>query len=220
MIALLLATVLQVGAAEPPAMPAWEEPRHRLVFEKDDIRIFNTNIPAGDRSLYHRHEHPTLYVVLNVGRMRNQDLGKDWVEIPPGPGMPAGAFLFRDYAAEPQVHRVENVGEQSFQVIGAVNLGPGTEAAAADSGTAEVHNRWFDGYRFKLPAGEDSEPHRHAHPVLVVQVSAGRSCLVEQGRLAAEKTVSGAWSMHDGGAEHALRNLGDATVDLVEIEIK
>jgi quercetin dioxygenase-like cupin family protein len=220
MTAALLATVLRTSAAEPPAMRAWEEPRHRLVFEKGDIRIFNTNIPAGDRSLYHRHDHPTLYVVLNVGRMRNQDQGKDWAEIPPGPGMPAGAFLFRDYAAEPQVHRVENIGEQSFQVSGVVNLGPGTEAAAAGAGTPEVRNRWFDGYRFRLAAGQGTGTHRHAHPVLVVQIGNGRSCVVEHDWPTAEKTVAGTWSVHDAGVAHELKNLGADGVELVEIEIR
>ncbi|HEY7841832.1 MAG TPA: hypothetical protein VIC61_09710 [Gammaproteobacteria bacterium] len=221
MTAMLLAMVLRMSAAEPPAVPAWEEPRHRLVFEKDAIRIFNTNIPAGDRSLYHRHEHPTLYVVLNAARMRNQDSGKDWVEAPAaGPAMPAGAFLFRDYAAEPQTHRVENIDDHSFQVIGVVHLGPGTEAAAEGAGTPELHNRWFDGYRFRLAAGQGTGQHLHAHPVLVVQAGNGRSCVVEHDWPTAEKTVAGTWSMHDAGVAHELKNLGADGVELVEIEIK
>jgi len=218
-LAMLFAVVLRAIAAEPAVVPAWEEPRHRLVFDRDTIRIFSTNIPAGDRSLYHRHEHPTLYVVLSGGHMRNQDLGKEWVELPAGPALSAGAFLYRDYAAEPQTHRVENLGDHSFQVIGVVNLGSGAETEAAGAGT-ELHNRWFDGYRFKVPAGQSTEIHRHAHPVLVVQVGAGRSCVVEYDWPTAEKTVAGTWSMHEAGVEHALKNLGAAGVELVEIEMK
>jgi len=215
----LSAMPLSLLAEETAPVPVWEEPRHRLVYERDDIRIFNTSIPAGDRSLYHRHEHPTLYVVLNIGAMRNQDLGRDWVDLPAGPAA-AGGFLYRDYAAEPQTHRVENVGDHSFQVIGVVNLGAGSEGEAVGAGTPEVHNRWFDGYRARLAAGESTAAHRHIHPVLVVQVGAGRSLVLEHDWPTAEKTVAGAWSVHDGGVDHVLRNAGTAAVELVEIEIK
>ena len=217
---LLLAAALQARAAEPEPVAAWEEPRHRLVFEKGTIRIFNTSIPAGDTSLFHFHEHPTLYVLLRGARMRNQDLGKDWVELPPGAAIPDGALLFRDYAAEPQTHRVENLDGHSFQVIGVVNLGSGGDSRLLSSTAPEVQNRWFDGYRFRLAAGESTGTHSHAHPVLVVQTGHGDSSVIERGWPTAEKTVAGTWSVHEAGVEHALKNIGGTELELVEIEMK
>jgi hypothetical protein len=215
----LLAVVLQAGAAEPAPVAAWEEPRHRLVFDKGAVRIFSTSIPAGDTSLFHMHEHPTLYVLLNGARMRNQDVGKDWVELPPGPAMANGAFVYRDYAAEPQTHRVQNVDDHSFQVIGVVNLGPGDERGPAAE-TAEVQNRWFTGSRFRLRPGESAMAHRHDYPALVVQVGPGNSAVIERGWQTAEKTVAGTWSVHDAGVEHVLANIGVSELELVEIEMK
>jgi mannose-6-phosphate isomerase-like protein (cupin superfamily) len=216
--ALLAAAPFRLHAAD--AVPAWEEPRHRLVFEKGDIKIFNTSVPAGDTTLFHFHEHPTLYVLVRGARVRNQDFGREWVEPGAGPTIPDGAFLYRDYAAEPQSHRVQNIDDHSFQVIGVVNLGAGGDAAPAPAVAPEVQNRWFDGYRFKLRAGESTETHRHAHPVLVVQPGAGNSAVIERGWPSAEKTVGGTWSVHDAGVEHSLKNLGATDLELVEIEMK
>lgn len=214
------AAALRAAGNEPVVVPVYEEPRHRLVFEKENIRIFNTNIPAGDRSVFHHHENPTLYVMLNGARMRNQNMGEEWTEPDPNIAIPPGTFVFRDYRAEPQIHRVENIDQQSFQVIGIINSGSEKQDLSSLTREPELDNPWFRGYRFKLAAGESSENHRHKHPVFVFQVGNGRSYVIERGFPTAEKTVAGAWSIHDAAVEHQLQNVGSAEIELVEIEVK
>ncbi len=220
-LALVLAP-LAIRAATDTPVRVHEEPRHRLVYEKGDIRIFNTNIPAGDTSLYHSHGEPTLYVVLSPVSMRNQDLGAEWVDLDPAKGPAAGALFYKNYHDQPQTHRVQNMDTKSFQVIGVMNNGDGAPGAAAPvAGQApEVDNQWFSAWRTRLPAGETTAAHRHAHRVLLVQVGTGNSVVLERGGPSAEKTVAGTWSIHDAGIEHQLRNLGSAEVELVEIEAK
>jgi hypothetical protein len=222
---LLIALVLVAAApraANEIAVSVFEEPRHRLVYDKGPVKIFNTSIPAGDMSVYHSHGEPTLYVVLNPVRMRNQDRGAEWIELDPAKGPPAGAFLFRNYREQPQTHRVQNVDTKSFQVLGVAHTGSGAAASGKSPTGAppELENQWFAGYRTRLPAGATTATHRHAFPVFVVQVSPGNSVVIEHGGPGSEKTVPGTWSIHDAGVEHQLANIGAADLELVEIEMK
>ena len=216
---LTLLTVARTGAAGPAVVPVYEEPRHRLVYEKGNIRIINVSIPAGDTSLYHHHQNPTLFVMLNGALMRNQNLGGEWTDPSPNMVTKLGAFVFMAYP-KPQDHRVQNIDHQSFQAIGVINAGPGSNSTATLDQKPEVDNRWFNGYRFKLAPGEKTRIHHHAFPVFIVQVGKGDSVVIERGYPTAEKTVSGNWSVHDAGVDHQLQNIGTTEVELVEIEMK
>lgn len=216
---LILPSVMQSAAAAPPVVPVYEEPRHRLVYEKGDIRIINVSIPAGDTSLYHHHQNPTLFVMLNGALMRNQNLGGEWTDPSPNMETRLGAFVFMDYP-KPQNHRVQNIDQQSFQAIGVINGGPGSDSRATLAQKPEVDNRWFNGYRFKLAPGARTGIHHHAFPVFIVQVGKGDSVVIERGYATAEKTVSGNWSVHAAGVDHQLQNIGTGNVELVEIEMK
>ena len=221
LLALALAPLPIQAATETP-VPVYEEPRHRLVYEKGPIRIFNTNVPAADTTVYHSHGDPTLYVVLSPVKMRNQELGAEWVDLDPAQGPAAGAAFFKNYREQPQTHRVQNVDSKSFQVIGIIHSGdgaPGTSTPVADQ-SPELDNQWFGAWRTRLPAGETTPAHHHDHPVFIVQLGAGNSVVIERGGPGAEKTVAGTWSIHAAGIEHQLRNIGSAEVELIEIEMK
>lgn len=215
---LLMSTV--PAAEETVVVPVYEEPYHRLVFDKDNVRIFSTNITVGDTSLFHRHQNPTLYVILCYSLMRNQNIGEDWSSPDPDQSRPSGAFFFRNYADEPQEHRVDNIGSSPFQVIGVINFTEGGRGSSAPADEAELSNRWFNAYRYRLEPGKSGVGHRHDNPVIVVQVSEGRSHVLVDGRRGSAKTVKGNWSWHEAGVGHRLLNSGDTDVELVEIEIK
>ena len=218
-ILLVLSAMLRIAAAAPTVVPVYKEPRHRLVYEKGNIRIINVSIPAGDTSLYHHHQNPTLFVMLSGALMRNQNLGGKWTDPSPNMVTKVGAFVFMDYP-KPQDHRVQNIDHQSFQAIGVINAGPGSNSTATLAQKPEVDNHWFNGYRFKLAPGAETAVHHHAFPVFIVQVGKGDSVVMERGYPTAEKTVSGNWSVHAAGVDHRLRNIGKTEVELIEIEMK
>lgn len=218
-VCLLLVSTAPV-AEENVVVPVYEEPYHRLIFEMEDVRVFNTSIPAGDASRYHRHENPTLYVVLNYSLMRNRNLGEDWTSPDPNRSPPPGALLFRNYADEPQEHRVDNIGTGSFQVIGVINDTAGGGGSSGIADETKISNQWFDAYHYRLEPGKSSSGHRHDNPVIVIQVSGGHSHVLVDGRRGSAKTVKGNWSWHEAGVGHRLLNSGDTDVKLVEIEIK
>lgn len=215
---LLLMTTIH-AAEDTKVVPVYEEPYHRLVFQMDDMRVFNTSIPAGDTSRFHRHENPTLYVVLNYSLMRNQNLGKEWTSPDPDRSPPPGALLFRNYAEELQEHRVDNIGTEPFQVIGIINYTVGGEGSAGIANEAKFGNQWFDAYHYRLEPGKSSTGHNHDNPVIVVQVGEGSSHVLVDGRRGSVKTVKGNWSWHEAGVGHRLLNSGETDVELVEIEV-
>jgi quercetin dioxygenase-like cupin family protein len=212
-----------MDAKEADWVMVFDEPRHRLTFEKDNLKIVSVNIPVGDTSMYHLHDRPMLYVAINGSMMRNQDRGSEWQEPNPDNLRSPGEILYRDYLAKPQNHRVENIGEQPFRLVGHINFGPGSDPGLNDGldGVKPVEeSNWFRAYRHRLAAGESTDEHIHQYPVVIVQTIMGNSDVTEHGQSVDEKTVSGMFSYHKVGVAHSLHNLGDGEVELVEVEIR
>jgi len=152
----LLATVA-VAAQEP--VPVYEEPRHRLVFDDHAMRILDLSLPAGETTLFHTHDQPILYILLNDARLRSRQPGGDWVA-DERPLTPRG-FVFTDisYAAQPVTHQVDNVGDADLHLILVLNerlrpYAPGIDVAAKLPGALETDNRYFAQSRIVLGPAE------------------------------------------------------------------
>lgn len=210
---LFLSPCLSAGES---GQPVYREIRHRLVFDAPPFRIFNPRIAPGDRSEFHSHTDPTLYVVISPAFMRSRETGGEWSG-PPAELARIGSIEYRDYRRTPQNHQVENVGKTEFNMLGIINESPGDDRTDA---AAEFDNPWFSVHRYRLAAGSAVSGHEHQNPVVIVQVSEGRTDVVEHDWPTAPKTVLGNWSWHAGGIPHTLRNNGDTEVELVEIELK
>jgi len=74
--ALLFSNCLPSTDTDPyeGGLEMWEEPRHQLVFSKDNIKVMDVVIPAGDTCLFHVHRHPTIYVLLNGTKYAGQTM--------------------------------------------------------------------------------------------------------------------------------------------------
>ena len=203
-----------VGLALQQGVPVHAEPRHHLVFEHDAAFVLDVQIPPGDTTLYHTHADPIFYVSIGASSTRSQVTGRDWVGPGTGPVRSPGWVSSNiRYADRPLTHRVNNVGDRLFRLIAVINRGhrPEADSAARAVGVApalptdleaEIDNHWFRSFRLILEPGASNGPHRHAYPVVAVQVA------------------DGSWTFHEAGAEHILDNPGEAPLELVEIEIR
>jgi len=205
---------LIIGLVLQQAVPVHEEPRHQLVLDDEVAFILDVQIPPGDTTLYHTHADPIFYVSIGTSRTRSQVMGRDWVG--PGEGLvssPGRVFSNIRYADRPVTHRVNNVGDGLFRLIAVINRSHGPSADSAvrsprpiamlPSGfEVEIDNHWFRSFRGTLEPGASSTLHRHALPVVTVQVA------------------DGTWLFHIAGTEHRLENPGDTSLELVEIEIR
>jgi quercetin dioxygenase-like cupin family protein len=222
-----------------PVVHMSKEPRHKVVFESGTIRVQDIQIPPGDTTLFHTHDHAVLYVPISSSRTRSQLLGGEWsggeaaaratagargaasaapdLGQPPRPGRVSSPA---SYIEKPMTHRVNNVGDSVFRLIAIGNLSQGTDATTDDlAGFAdrpELLNRYYRAYRIALPAGNATTTHSHSWPVVIVQQTAGAVGMEGTDKVTRQ---AGQYIVHERGP-HLLKNASDKPVELIEIEVR
>ncbi len=126
------------------------------------------------------------------------------------------------YIERPVTHRIENRGEGLFSAMVVVNETTGDDTTSvADAGfesEPELTNNWFRSYRVTLEPGKTTDAHEHKTPVVIFQAIAGKA--MADGPMDFEFNRPGQWAFYDAGVEHSVKNLGDASIELLEIEVR
>jgi quercetin dioxygenase-like cupin family protein len=224
-VALALVLVSRTSAAQSPsagAVPVYREPHHRAVYENAMVRVMDVRVEPGDSTLYHVHANRHTTVVILASREWEQLLGDARVTASEDS---VGGLHDNASATLPYTHRVGNAGTTPFRYIVAQVLSPsGIDAPALPSSTGvrrEMETSYARIYRVRLAPGESTASHRHAAPGLTVQVGRGTVRLEgTQADASSRASGPGAWWWRTAGSDHAIRNTGATTVDLVEIDWK
>ena len=108
-ISLLLLGLSHQAFAQDQPVPIEQEPRHKLVFENDILRIFDARIPVGDVSLFHTHSFDSVFVCIDGAEIQSEELGKPIQKWPP---FKAGDVSYGPNSTTPLTHRVSNLGQQ------------------------------------------------------------------------------------------------------------
>ena len=82
----LLASQQLFAQAMETAVPVEQEPRHRVVFQNKNVRIYDALIPPGDLSLFHTHSFDNVFVVVSGGKGTNEVHGKPPTQTAPVTG--------------------------------------------------------------------------------------------------------------------------------------
>jgi len=208
-------------ASAQSAVPIEQEPAHRLVLQNGSIRVFDVWLPPGADSLWHVHRHDGISVRLADATVDDQ----------PKDGQ-AETFRLRRgavaYGATPtaRTHRVRNVGETAFhniyiELLADPNVGKDPAAAAASDRRVEFENDRVRALRRVLAPGESTAMHTHAASAVAVLVSAGRlEVSYPEGTARTHDVKAGAVQWIGSGTTHALKNVGDAHIEIVDIEPK
>ena len=159
-------------------VPVTKDPRHRLVFENAQFRILDVNIPPGDASLDHLHEHDIVTVSMTPGtETRIETAGQ-----PAGavrPPRPLGDATVAEYTGKPQSHKVTNVGKTAYQLFAVENLrasGWTTSPALSDAATKITReSRAFKIYDVQLSLAHSQTSHTHAVPTIAVLLSSDKT---------------------------------------------
>ncbi|HEX9166652.1 MAG TPA: lipocalin-like domain-containing protein [Gemmatimonadales bacterium] len=202
--------------------PMHREPRHHMVLEAPGIRVMDVRIRPQDTTLYHHHEHTTLYVAIDVSPTDAQRLGGTWAGTKPAddPGwQPGGIRIDSSYAATPLTHRVTNVGASPFRLL-AISVRSNTPVSHAGElpGRMEATSSWFRQSRVVLAPSEASGWFASASSVLVVQPLAGRTEVATEGA-ARLLDAPGSWTLIAPGQRYRLRNTGTGPGDAVVIQV-
>jgi quercetin dioxygenase-like cupin family protein len=205
--ALLLLAGLLLAAERVEAqrvVMVYEEPRHRLVHQDEELKLLDVQILPGDTTLQHTHDSAILYTFISQG------------------SGPAGGRVssITSYVTESFTHAVSNAGPHLFRILALANYGPavGEGEDAPPDGLAEepeLENPWFRSYRLQLGPGEETTVHRHRNPVVVIQVDEGRTEVSKENGFHAELTRMGDWTWRDAESAYTIRNAGDAAVSVV-----
>lgn len=225
--AFIAAFIVQEG---DPVVHMSKEPRHRVVFESGTVRVQDIQIPPGDTTLFHTHDHAVLYVPISSGRTRSQTLGQEWgggggaaargASAPPQVQTLGRVSSPASYIEKPMTHRVNNFGDTLFRLISVANLSAGSDSNVDDVAgfvdKPELLNRHYRAFRIILPPGHATAAHRHAWPVVVVQQSTGAVAMDDTDK---STRMPGQYIVHESGP-HQLKNAGDTRVEFIEIEVR
>ena len=205
-------------ASAQSAVPIEQEPAHRPVLQNESVRVFDVWLPPGEDSLWHVHRHDGISVRLADATVDDQS--KD--------GQTETFRLRRGavaYGATPtaRTHRVRNVGETAFhniyiELLTDHDIGKDRAAAASDR-RVEFENDRVRALRRVLAPGESTAMHTHASSGVAVLVTAGRlEISAPAGAARTSDIKAGAVQWIDAGTTHSLKNVGDAPIEIVDIE--
>ena len=214
-------TLLAPATAQAP-VSIEKEPRHHLEFQNRYVRLFYVRIAPGDTTLFHTHVNDNVGVKLTDAELSDV--------VPEGnPEMilvNRGAVGFGHYPT-PLTHSVSNVGSTPFHnmlvEIFPSNAVPFTAPPPADVAghTLEMENERVRIFRLVLAPGRSTEEHSHALHGLEVVITEGTIAVDRPGTKTETVTFNpGDYRWHQGGMRHSLRNVGSATFEAVEIELK
>lgn len=218
---LVLWSCLAAPAAAESPVAVEDEPRHRLRFVNEHVRVFDVLIPPGDASLFHTHVHDGLGVRLSDARIRDEPLDGESSEV----SVTRGAVSFSHRPA-PLTHRVHNIGATPFRIVFIELLPAAARADATRQTPTEGEVVVLDNERMRvtrrvLAPGQAIDMHEHALPGLAVALSDGRIAVdVADDEARTVKFKPGDTRWHGAGTKHAWRNAGAVAFEALEIELK
>jgi quercetin dioxygenase-like cupin family protein len=207
----LLFGLCSVAAAQ---IPVQQEPHHRPVFENQDLRILDINIPAGEITLEHTHSNDYAGVCIQGASARLRPQGADWRK--PGQRCMPGRIGVTDYTDKPVTHTVQNMDTVGFHQVLVENLRKSGWSSyppiSAPATTLAKESRSFLVYEVQLGGESRETTHTHQVPTVAILVSgdaaSGTHVLDQPGR----------WIFIPAGKSHTLTSQGGAK--LVEIEVR
>jgi hypothetical protein len=205
------------------AVPIEQEPRHRIVFENKNVRIYDALIPPGDLSLFHTHSVDNVVVTVSGGKGTNEVLGKSATETAPV----TGNVSFNKATNAPYTHRVGSIGITPLRFIAsevkAPSESPGAPAVldAVPGHKLVLENDLVKVYRVNIDPKQSTGIRSRTLPWLRVSVSQSTISVRGSGMNAETlETKTGDYRWHEGPTIDSLENVGTTAYEAIEIEWK
>jgi quercetin dioxygenase-like cupin family protein len=196
-------------------------PFHLFTFEDENMSLENVTLPAGRSTRYHSHDQDLVFVITSGAKIKNQVLGKEPVELE----FKQGEVRFAGYTKTPGVHQIVNLEKDKTMQLLAVAIvypepGRYTVSTRPEKYEVALDNDRVRAWRLKLNPGESAPA--------IQQTAPGARFVVTGGTLAEKRPGVPDQPMvlknHDFVAmpieERAIENIGNNSVELVEIELK
>ncbi len=226
-----LLALLLIFAAQTPApkeVPVNQEPMHHLVLENQYTRVYQVEVPAGQATLLHRHDHDYVFVVFGDSHISNEVLGRPSVDQRLKDGevnfAPGGfAHVARNLGSAP----FRNVTIEVLRKTTQRTCGPGTDAlcpAGSDASNLHTWTTVLETDAVKVtreeigPRGMIAK-HRHERDHMVVALDdlhLKSDVTGKGGADVQQKAGDVAWIK--GGFEHTLSNVGSGPARFLVLE--
>lgn len=95
-------------------VPVSKEPRHHKVFENAFVRVLDVHVPPGDTTQFHKHETPSVFIVLNAVKTGSEVIME---EAKAAALSHDAAISFEGFYTKPRIHRVWNEDTAEFHVM-------------------------------------------------------------------------------------------------------
>jgi hypothetical protein len=196
----LLATGLthaqqSVVPTDVPAVPIEQEPRHRLVFTNDFVRVLDVMLPPLYVSQNHTHTYDNVAVTILSGIEGAQGQAR---------------IGFAGYSRGGYTHVITNPNRLIMRVVAVELRAPDHSASFDDlpqpNHVTVLNNARVHISRVKLDAGQTVQNHEHAAGYVSVVVRGGEG--------------PGTWKWHPSGDPAATLEAGRQALEVVEIEPK
>jgi hypothetical protein len=206
------------------AIAVSKEPRHHNVFENKWVRVLDVHIPPGDTSFFHKHETPSVFIVLT-----NTKTGSEAIIEPAKPRLTYGNIWFEGFYDKPRIHRVWNSDTTEFHVMD-IEL-PNRQNRQLDLPPSSLIGQASDqllfdekpvvAYRCLLTAKKALRFNGIRDPVLIVRMGEGSGAsngkFTVNGRVLQKK---GDYAFVPVGEKLDISNQEDEAVQIVCLELK
>ena len=189
----------------------YNEPMHKLVFQKGDVKILDVQLKPHDTTLYHLHRNPFFYVSLDWQKDAAQLLNGRWSTYSPS-WAKGEVDCDTSFVTKPIVHRATNGGDLKSRLIGILNMGNGRTLVSNLKGF-EISNRWFRSSRLLLNKGDTIECKTVDFPVVLVVVKGTKYKLIQNNQIVSSDKD---WVYLE--QPYMLTNTGD-TLEMIKIEV-
>jgi mannose-6-phosphate isomerase-like protein (cupin superfamily) len=222
-LSLCLLCAAHVAAEEPNVVAIDKEPRHRLAFESKNVRVFDTRIPSGETTLYHRHERDSVYVLISG----TSDLVTEQIGKPPKPfSANPGDVFFGEHSKAPLTHRFSNLSAEEHHVLDIELIAETASSSVLLTALPAGHQRVVENprvrvSRFVLEPGDSFRDDAAAvSGVLVVLAGSRVGVWGESAEMRENDTGPGWFHEHKESTPRQIENIGQDRLELIEVEIK
>lgn len=216
-ICFFLSSIFTAQEASAP-VPVEEEPLHHVLLKNEFVTVIRLNLPAGERTLYHRHTHDRVAIYLSNGSTAQQNWGeKEGSSTLSKPG----GFVALTLAGSSLTHRVHNVGSTAFDVLDVeILLRPETPSLPT-AGAVAGENPSARVYKWVLAPGATSAMHTHTRPYLIVAATKFElKMTAPDGQSMTHEMSPGDFHWVDGKVTHSLSNTATTEGQILEVELK
>jgi hypothetical protein len=194
------------------------EPRHHKVFENLFVRVLDVHVPPGDTSLFHKHEIPSVFIVLSNAKSGSELLNQGAMTNAP---VTYGNIWFDGFYTNPRIHRVWNSDTIDFHVMDIEILNKKYDEIDSPLQQNSIHMLFNEkpvrGYSCLLNAGSTMSLNKRRASILIVGINGLSEKVTVNDKLIKQK---GDFIFIPKDCKILFTNKGDTTAQLAIFELK